>query len=309
MRAVQTTAWGQPPTFTADAPAPPAPTDTQVPLTIVASGLHRLVRSQALGQHYSARNMGLPYIPGSDGVGRTPEGKLVYFASIATGGGFAEKINVEKRACVELSEGVDPVQVAGLVNPGMASWMALKTRTVGIVGSGKPWSVVILGVTSQSGKVAVHFARKLGATRVVGVARDEKKASGLGLDAFVTLKEKPEESDWEKMGDVDVVLDYVYGSAAPACLAALNNKVPTQYVQIGSMGGLDISFPSALFRSKNITVRGSGPGAWTFQEFGGEVQGLVKAVEGLEKQDIKARKLEEIDEAWGNDKERTVFVP
>jgi NADPH:quinone reductase-like Zn-dependent oxidoreductase len=309
MRAIQSTTWGQPPTFTSSASDPGEPTATQIPLTVVASGLHRLVRSQALGQHYSAVNAGLPYTPGADGVGKTPDGKLVYFANIATAGGFAEKVNVEKRAIVELSEGADPVQVAGLVNPGMASWMALKTRTVGVVGREGGWSCVVLGVTSQSGKVAVSFARKLGATRVVGVARDEKKMQSLGLDGYVVLKEKAEESDWGKLGDVDVVLDYLYGAAAPACLGALNNKVPTQYVQIGSMAGLETTFPSALFRSKNITIRGSGPGSWTMQEFAKEVEGLVRAVEGLEKQDIKERKLEEIDEAWKNERERTVFVP
>lgn len=313
MRAIQSTTWGEAPTFTSSATAPPAPTSTQTPITVTAAGLHRLVRSQALGQHYTARNMGLPYTPGSDGVGTTPDGRSVYFVSLATGGAFAERINADSKLIIPLSAGADPVQVAGLVNPGMASWMALKTRTQGVVGDssspGKKWSVVVLGVTSQSGKVAVHFARKLGATRVVGVARNEKQMAALGLDESIVLKEKPEESDWAKMGDVDVVLDYLYGGAATACLNGLSSKVPTQYVQIGSMAGLDASFGAAIFRSKNLTVRGSGPGSWTMEEFAGEVEGLVRAVEGLEKQDIKARKLEEIDEAWANEKERTVFVP
>ena len=168
---------------------------------------------------------------------------------------------------------------------------------------------MVLGVSSQSGKVAVNFARKLGAGRVVGVARDEGKMKALGLDEVIVLKEKPEESEWEKMGDVDVVLDYLYGGAATACLNGLKSKVPTQYVQIGSMAGLDTSFPAAIFRSKNLTVRGSGPGAWTMAEFAEDVEGLVRAVESLEKQDIKVRKLEEIDEAWKNERERTVFEP
>ncbi|ETN37441.1 uncharacterized protein HMPREF1541_08432 [Cyphellophora europaea CBS 101466] len=309
MRAIQTTAWGQAPAFTSSAASPPEPTSTQVQVRVLASGLHRLVRSQALGQHYSSRNTGLPYTPGSDGVGLTPDGKRVYFVSIATGGGFAETINVEKKMTVELSEGADPVQVAGLVNPGMASWMALRTRTQGVVGVKKGWSVVVLGVTSQSGKVAVHFARKLGATRVVGVARDGKKMAALGLDEAIVLKDNAAETDWAKMGDVDVILDYLYGGAATACFNGLNSKVPTQYVQVGSLAGLETSFPSAVFRSKNLTIRGSGPGAWSMQEFGGEVKDLVAAVEGLEEQDLKARGLEDAKEAWDNDRERTVFVP
>lgn len=39
------------------------------------------------------------------------------------------------------------------------------------MGTGKAWSVVTLGVTSESWKVAVQSAGKPGATRVVGVLR------------------------------------------------------------------------------------------------------------------------------------------
>jgi NADPH:quinone reductase-like Zn-dependent oxidoreductase len=312
MRAIQTTTWGEPPTYTADAAPAAAPSPTQIQLTVVASGLHRLIRSQALGQHYSARNVGLPYTPGADGVGKDSNGTLYYFSNIAQAGGFAEQITVQKSNTVPLSPSADPIQVAGLVNPGMASWMALTKRTTGLVGTKQNWSVVILGVTSQSGKVAVHFARKLGAGRVIGVARDAAKMSSLGLDEAIVLKDKPEESDWAKMGPVDVVLDYLYGAPAAACLNALETpKTPTgtQFVQIGNMAGLTAEISGFMLKGKNITIRGSGPGAWSMEEFGGEVEGLVRAVEGLEKQPLTQRKLEEIADAWANEKERTVFVP
>ena len=117
MKAVTVSNWGDAPSYTADAPDLPAPGDGEVQLKVLGSGLHRLVRAQALGTHYSARNNPLPYTPGSDGVGLTPDGKQVYFVSIAKGGGFAEYINVPKVRLIELSEGADPVQVAGLVNP------------------------------------------------------------------------------------------------------------------------------------------------------------------------------------------------
>jgi NADPH:quinone reductase-like Zn-dependent oxidoreductase len=312
MRAIQSTTWGTPPAFTPSASDLPPPTDSQVRLKVLASGLHRLVRAQALGNHYSAKSAGLPYTPGSDGVGLDEStGKRYYFVSIATGGGFAEYVNVARATLVELSEGADAVQVAGLVNPGMGGWMALTRRTKGVVGDGgrKGWTVVILGVTSQSGKVAVHFARQLGAGRVVGVARGHM--DGLGLDEAIVLDGKdPAKTEWKKMGDqVDVILDYVYGDVAIACLNALESKVPTQFVQIGSMAGNDASWPAAVFRSKDITIRGSGPGAWAMSEFGAEAEGLVRAVEGLEKQALTVRNLEEVEEAWGNEKERTVFVP
>ena len=45
---------------------------------VLAAGLHPRVRSGANGSHYTSGGE-LPLIPGIDGVGRTPEGDLVYF--------------------------------------------------------------------------------------------------------------------------------------------------------------------------------------------------------------------------------------
>lgn len=47
-------------------------------LVVLAAGLHPRVRSQANGSHYTSTDE-LPLIPGIDGVGRRPDGSLVYF--------------------------------------------------------------------------------------------------------------------------------------------------------------------------------------------------------------------------------------
>lgn len=96
----------------------PGPDSDLVQVKVIASGVHRLVRSRAAGKHYSAK--GLPHIPGIDGTGTTTDGKLVYFSTITpTGGTMADYVNVPKRATISLPEGADPVQIAGLVNPAM----------------------------------------------------------------------------------------------------------------------------------------------------------------------------------------------
>jgi NADPH:quinone reductase-like Zn-dependent oxidoreductase len=308
MKAIQVTTWGQPPAFNPSAADMPPPKGDEIQLKVLASGLHRLIRSQAMGTHYSARSLPLPYTPGADGVGLTPDNKRVFFSSMGTGGGFGEYVNVHKDRMIELSPDADETQVAGLMNPGMSSWMAIKSRVKGL-DLDKPWTVVILGVTSQSGKVAVEFVRHLGASRVVGVARDEGKMKGLGLDEIIVLKDNVTETDFGKMGDVDVVLDYLYGAPFAECLSQLKSAKSTQVVQIGSMAGLESSIPAALLRSKDVTIRGSGPGAWSMQQFASEAEGLLRAVEKLSKQAITLRGLDEIDAAWGNERERTVFVP
>ena len=187
--------------------------------------------------------------------------------------------------------------------------MALNARVQGLDRS-RGWSCVILGVTTQSGKVAVEFARTLGATRIVGVARDADKMKALhGLDETIVLKDTASDTEFEKMGDVDVILDYLYGAPFVACISKLNSKVPTQAVQIGGMAGMESNLPSAMLRSKDLTMRGSGPGAWTMEAFAREAEGLVRAVEKLSRQAIVERGLEEVQQGWENERERTVFVP
>ncbi|KAK5306204.1 hypothetical protein LTR99_001894 [Exophiala xenobiotica] len=310
MRAIVVKSWDSPPEFTSDHPHPTTSDPDKVTIKVLASGLHQLIRSQAAGQHYSSKSAGLPYVPGADGVGTTPEGQTVYFSSIATGGGFAEYITVPKAAIVPIPNGTDPVQIAGLVNPGMSSWMAFAAR---VDSSPLPanFTVIIVGVTAISGKVAVEFVRSKGAGKVIGVARNAKEMASLNLDQSVVLADNPAETDFSALGavDVDVILDYLYGPVIPALFNALNSTVPTQYVQIGSVAGLDISLPGAVLRSKNITMRGAGPGAWSLPHFGKELPGLLAAVAGLPKMDLKVRKLEDAAEAWAAKRDRTVFVP
>ncbi|KIW20907.1 hypothetical protein PV08_01486 [Exophiala spinifera] len=306
MRAIVVESWDSPPAFSADHPDPSTTDSDKVTIKVLAAGLHQLVRSQAAGQHYTSKNAGLPYVPGSDGVGTTPDGKVVYFNSILKGGSFAEYVTVPKAAITPVPEGADPVQIAGLLNPGMSSWMALAARVENLPPN---FTVVIVGVTAISGKVAVEFVRERGAGKVIGVARNAKEMDALKLDQSIVLASNPAETDFSGLGDVDVILDYLYGPVITALFTALKSTVPTQYVQIGSVAGLDTPLPAAILRSKNLTMRGAGPGAWSMQHFGKELPGLLTAVAKLPKMDLKVRKLEDAADAWAAKKDRTVFVP
>lgn len=72
---------------------------------------------------------------------------------------------------------------------------------------------------------------------------------------------------------------------------------------------MDISLPGALLRSKNITIRGAGPGSWSVTKDVAEQYPklLQKLVEGVGEFDIKEKKLEDVEEVWGS-KDRSVFV-
>jgi len=307
MRAITISSWGSAPQFTSSHPDP-TPSEDTITLKVLASGLHQLVRAQAAGTHYSTKTTSMPYIPGADGVGQTSDGKQVYFNSIATGGGYAEYITVPKQMVTPIPEGADPVVIAGLTNPAMSSWMAFAGRVDPPLP--KDFTVVITGATAISAKVAVQFARAKGAGKIIGVARNAKELASIdGLDERITMAENPGETDFSSLGDVDLILDYLYGPTIVALLNQLKSTVPTQFVQIGTVAGPDIALPGAVLRSKNITIRGAGPGAWAMSLFAKVLPEMLEAVAKLPDMQLTVRKLEDVEAAWANKKERTVFVP
>lgn len=151
-------------------------------------------------------------------------------------------INVPKSAAVPIGN-MNPLQAAGLTNPGFSSWMALKKHVDWNIAPNN-FTVLILGATSASGTLAITLARDLGATNVIGLARNLKALDALGLDDSVELK--PTDTYFSNIGDVDVMLDYLYGNATEQLfkyLASAQLSRPLQYVQISSLAGLDITLP------------------------------------------------------------------
>jgi NADPH:quinone reductase-like Zn-dependent oxidoreductase len=306
MKIAQVTEFGQPPKYVEveDPPVLAADSDL-VQVKMLAAGVHILVRMRAAGQHYSAQ--GLPHIPGTDAVGITSDGQLVYYtAFLPKGGSFAEIINVPKSAVTPIPKGYDPVQMAGQINPAMSSWMALATRTVNLP---KNFSVLILGATSTSGAIAIPLARALGAGKVIGVARSVEKMAELGLDETIKLADEPTETDFTTAEDVDVILDYLYGDVAVHLLNSLKPTRPAQYVQIGSLVSNDATLPAAVFRSKNITLRGAGPGSWSMKEMAEQLPKLLQAMPSVKPSNFSVVKMNDIESAWGRTKERLVVVP
>lgn len=301
---------------------PTSPPAGWIQVRVEAAGVHNLVRSRAAGRHYTSKS--LPHIPGTDGVGsiisvgadvsnaKLSVGQSVYFSTIATGGSYSEIVNVPAQAAVALPEGVDPVQIAAFTNPGMSSWMALKARlfpTLDQLQAG--FTVVILGATSASGRIAASTARILGAGKVVGVARNEEALRGVpGLDDFVTLKDPVTETDLSTLGDVDIVLDYLYGDAVAHLFASLGSKRPTQYVHIGSLAGTTTSLDGAILRSKSLTIRGAGPGSWAMSEMAKQLPSLMEAFRQIPHTKVREVPLRDIESVWGEKGgDRVVFKP
>ncbi|KAI1267854.1 hypothetical protein F5Y18DRAFT_376716 [Xylariaceae sp. FL1019] len=307
MHVAQVREWSEGPKYTAVDDLP-APGTTEHQLRVLGAGIHQVVRSRASGKHYSART--LPHTVGIDAVARDESTGKLYYCFRLQGGVFAEYINIDKDSAIPVPDGVDPVALAASVNPAMSSWMAITHRTSNLPGN---FTVLILGATTASGRMAVHAAKALGAGKVIGVARNEDTLKNVeGLDEYIVQKENIKDTDFSKT-EPDLILDYVYGELAVHVLESLNTRKAVQYVTIGSLSQQTVEIPSAIFRSKDITMRGAGPGAYSIPALQMELRKLVPEMAGWKLLDAQGFDMKDIESVWG-DKElaakgRLVAIP
>jgi len=306
MKAAVVTAFGRAPQF-ADAPEPAAATKDEAVVEVLAAALYPRVRSQAAGTHYTSED-DLPLIPGIDGVGRLPNGKLVYFLLPDTNkGAMAERTLVDLRRTVPLPSGSDPVAVAAVMNAAMASWVALRAR----VGMRKGARVLVLGATGSAGSQAIHVARHLGAREVIGAARNPERVRG--ADGAVGLGAELGPAG----ARVDIVLDFLWGQVTSGALyAIIPNRADDEqlltWVQVGSMAGLEAPIPSAALRAVNLRMVGSGQGSVPGRDYRKQVGALAReVVRGTFTVPARTVPLADVEEAWADtsSSERLVFVP
>src|SRR5271166_5077248 len=81
-----------------------------------------------------------------------------------------------------LPDGLDEVTAAAIVNPGVGAWLALTRRAMLQPGE----TVLVLGATGVSGRIAVVLAARMGAGRVIAAGRDQAVLDRLGATATVT---------------------------------------------------------------------------------------------------------------------------
>lgn len=301
--------------------------DTPVPLgehealvDVLAAGLHLRVRAQANGSHYTSTDE-LPLIPGVDGVGRLPDGQLVYFVITDTAlGSFADKTVIDLRRSVPIPAHADPVLIAAAMNPAMSAWVTLRRRVQAKSG----FKVLILGATGNSGQMAVQIAKLMGASQIIAAGRDPdrlRSLTPLGADVTVSLAGDPQASALrlgEAASEVDIVLDYLWGEPAGLAMIPLLTRRADRsrlltWIQIGSVAGADAAIPSAALRSANFQIIGSGQGSVTPAGYLAEFPALIDAIAGgkLIANPI-ACPLPKIEEVWNTpagSQQRVVFTP
>jgi NADPH:quinone reductase-like Zn-dependent oxidoreductase len=313
MYAAVVTTFDMPPSYQ-EFPVPVPDGADQVLIDVVASGLHRRVRSQADGSHYTSTGA-LPLVPGVDGVGRLPDGTLRYFAlGDTTSGAMAEQTVIELRRSFELPGGSDPVQMAAAMNPAMSSWVALRRRIDFQPGQ----AVLVLGATGSSGQLAVQVAKQLGAGRVIAAGRNPKRLASLkdlGADTVVAL------ADGAGLGaaaaDVDVVIDYLWGPATAEAMIAIatqrsDDRRPLTWIEIGAVAGASAEIPSAALRALPLQIVGSGQGSVSTRDILAELPAIADAItSGVLRIDARPVPLRDVTSAWRDIDcaDRIVFTP
>jgi NADPH:quinone reductase-like Zn-dependent oxidoreductase len=241
-------------------------------IAVRAAALSNLTKIRAAGSHYSSDGI-FPSVAGVDGVGRTSDGRRVYFALPEVPfGALAEKSLVKRQNCISLPDDLDDVTAAAIANPGMSVWAALMERAQFKAGE----TVLINGATGTAGRVAVQLAKYLGAKRVIATGRNEaelEEVKALGADATIAFKlgtlhpsgakQYEDALKREFAGGLDVVVDYLWGESARTIISAIakgiEDATPVRFVHVGGASGEDsIDLPGAALRSSAIVLMGSG---------------------------------------------------
>jgi NADPH:quinone reductase-like Zn-dependent oxidoreductase len=320
MKAAVVHAFNAPPRYTTF--ADPVAMEGEKLVTVSAAGLHPIVKGLARGTHYGSSGE-LPFIAGIDGVGKLEDGSRVYFGIARSPfGTFAERSLAASWMCLPLPEAVDDVTAAGIANPAMSSWVALKARAKFVAGE----SVLILGATGVAGQLAVQVAKRLGARRIIAAGRNSEaleKMRTLGANAVISLDQEQASvvsafrSEIAEAG-VDVVLDYLWGQPAELVFQAISQKglrkasARVRFIQIGESAGRTISLTAATLRSSGLELLGSGFGSASLEQIRETLAQFFQAVakEPFEFR-TKAAPLAEIGTLWDNAEAgtRVVFQP
>ena len=323
MKAVVLHAFGESPRYE-DFPVP-EPGDGEELITVTAAPLNNIDRVRADGSHYSVKSAeakaGLPAVTGVIGAGRLADGQRVLFGSGT--GTMAEYAAVSKQTTFPIPDEVDDASAAAVWNPGLSAWVTLAWRQKIEPGQ----SVLILGATGVTGKLAVQLARYFGAGRIVAAGRNQAaldQLPALGADATIHLGRPDDQvaaAFAAHAGDrgYDVVVDYLWGRPTEILLGSIEHHdiqlrtERTRLVQVGEMAGSSISLPAAVLRSTGLEIIGVGTGAMAPMDV--ILDGLRELLEllavGKLTVDVDLVPLASVGEVWGRDQagRRPVFIP
>jgi NADPH:quinone reductase-like Zn-dependent oxidoreductase len=292
----------------------------EVVVRVCAAALKPVDKQMAAGTHYASFRE-LPVVCGLDGVGHLDDGSRVFFAGPRRPyGAMAERTVVRRAQCFAVPDSLSDDIAAALPNPGVSAWLTLKERAKLAPGE----TVLILGATGVTGKLAVQIAKILGAGRVIAAGRNEKVLNSLlELGADATIQPDMSGEELTKVfareasdNGFQVVIDYLWGPPTEALLAALTRNEfaaigrETRLVQVGESAGAAISLPAAVLRSAPLTIMGTAgvPAPEILMDALQQV--LAYGASGKLRIDTELVPLIDIESAWQREgRSRLVVIP
>jgi len=250
-------------------------------LAVTASALNPVDISTGTGRFYGGVPE-TPYVIGSEAVGRTADGRRVWYYAKRT---MAERVApLDPALAVDIPDGVDDHVALACGTAGLTGWLAVSWRAR--VTSDD--TVLVLGASGAVGATAVQGAKLLGASRVIGAARRVEAIPDAADEAIALDGELP---------SATVVVDALWGEPAAHALAAAAHGA--RFVQLGQSAGADVPIASAWIRGKMVEILGHSLGsipadvrAEGFREL------CVHAREGRVRYAVEAYALDAIAEAW-----------
>jgi NADPH2:quinone reductase len=238
---------------------------------VKAVALENFDKMAAQGVHYASKRMfpQFPAIVGHSGVGTLADGTLVAFGgSRPPYGTMAEMAVVPKEYAEYVSpvpEGVDAGLAAALPASALTSYLPLKWGAKLEPGQ----TVLILGATGVSGKLAVRITSLLGAGKVVAAGREASILDSLpemGADAIIDLN-RPDAEVYDAFvreagRGYDIILDFLWGHPTELLFKALTPSevgLPThitRYIQIGQAAGAAITLFAEALRTSGLVLGG-----------------------------------------------------
>ncbi|HYL75073.1 MAG TPA: zinc-binding alcohol dehydrogenase family protein [Bryobacteraceae bacterium] len=302
----------------------PVAGDGEVIVQVRAAALKPIDQQLASGLHYGSGSHHLPFVCGTDGAGRLDDSTRVLFAKPRPPyGAMGQRTVVARSLCFPIPDDVDDRTAAAVFNPGLSAWASLAWRAKLVAGE----TVLILGATGVTGKLAIQTAKLLGAGRVVAAGRNEQVLStlhDLGADSTIRLQGSPQnliDAFAHEAGEkaFDVIIDYLWGRPTEALLAALtrsdlkSGSSRVRLVQVGESAGPALSLQAATLRSSRLEILGAGSGSAPPAAMWVDAlqQLMTDVASGKLRIDTEPVPLADIQTAWRRDQagRRLVMIP
>ncbi len=221
MKAVRIYGYGGPDVlrFEVDVPEPAMGPDMLL-IEAVATSVNPIDWKVRSGARQKDFPLALPAILGKDvsGVVRAVGNEVDAFAPgdrvlALADATYAQYVAVPAAIATRLPDGLDPINAAAIPLVAMTGEQLVRLTTQATAGQ----TILVTGALGSVGRVAVHTARKLGATVIAGVrGRQVAEAAALGADLVLALDD---DDAIARLDAVDGVADTVGGETAAKLFA------------------------------------------------------------------------------------------